>query len=401
MKNILSWTKLMLCLLLSLQSFAEDTPRTFLMRPETLVKGKQLVRQGDAAMVKALGNILKEADAALKKGPYSVVSKEKMPPSGDKHDYMSVGPYWWPDSTKKNGLPYIRKDGQVNPERYAVRDAEFHTALCRDVYMLSIAWYYTGKKEYASHAARLLRAWFIDPATKMNPNLNFGQSIPGITEGRGIGLIDTKALAKLLDGISLLKGSAFLQAGEETAIRDWYASFLQWMRTSPIGMDEADEHNNHGTWYDVQTVSIALFLEDKALAEKILKEQTIPRIESQLKPDGSQPHELARTLSWNYSQMNLKGFFELARLAENVRLNLWTMETPGGKSLKKAFGWMLGYADENSHWEYKQIKPRNVKGFTELARLAAPHYPEFDVRKLLSQEEDQQSDLVLLTGSTF
>jgi hypothetical protein len=401
MKNLLSWSKLLLCLLLSLQGFAEDTPRTILMRPETLVKGKQLVQQGDAEMTKALGNLLKEADEALKNGPYSVVSKQKMPPSGDKHDYMSVGPYWWPDSTKKNGLPYIRKDGQVNPERYAIRDAEFHNALCRDVYVLSIAWYYTGKKEYAAHAARLLRAWFLDPATKMNPHLNFGQSIPGRTKGRGIGLIDTRNLARLLDGVLLLKGSGQLPANDETGIREWYASFLEWMRTSPIGTDEADEHNNHGTWYDVQTVSIALFLGKKALAEKILKEQTVPRIESQLKPDGSQPHELARTLSWNYSQMNLKGFFELARLAENVHLDLWTMETPGGKSLKKAFGWMLPYADENANWTYKQIKHRDVNGFAELARLAAPHYPDMNVQPLLAKNSDRHNDLFLLTGSTF
>lgn len=399
MKNILSWSKLLLCLALSLNSLAADTPQTFLMRPETLVKGKQLVQQGDAAAVKALGSILQDADKALKNGPYSVVFKEKIPPSGDKHDYMSVGPYWWPDSTKKDGLPYIRKDGQVNPERFSIRDAEYHNALCRDVYLLSIAWYYTGKQDYAAHAARLLRAWFIDPATRMNPNLNFGQSIPGITQGRGIGLIDTRALAKLLDGVSLLKGSRALNAGESAAIRQWYASFLQWMRTSPIGMDEADEHNNHGTWYDVQTVSISLFLGDTAQATKILREQTIPRIESQLKEDGSQPHELARTLSWNYSQMNLKGFFELARLAENVQLNLWTMETRGGKSLKKAFSWMLAHADPAASWPYQQIKPRDIKGFTELARLAAPRYPDLDVRKLLMQESDRQADLVLLTGS--
>ncbi|MGN7723033.1 alginate lyase family protein [Chitinophaga sp. 22620] len=400
MKNILSWSKLLLCLAFSLNGLAADTPRTFLMRPDALIKGKQLVQQGDTAAVKALTDILQEADKALHNGPYSVVFKDKMPPSGDKHDYMSVGPYWWPDSSKKDGLPYIRKDGQVNPERFSIRDAEYHNALCRDVYLLSIAWYYTGRQDYAAHAARLLRAWFIDPATRMNPNLDFGQSIPGITKGRGIGLIDTRSLAKLLDGVMLLKGSNVLNADESTVIRQWYGSFLQWMRTSPIGTDEADEHNNHGTWYDVQTVSISLFLGDTALARKILREQTIPRIESQLKEDGSQPHELARTLSWNYSQMNLKGFFELARLAENVQLNLWTMETPGGKSLRKAFGWMLAHADPASTWTYQQIKPRDVKGFFELARLAAPHYPEMDVRKLLAREE-KQNNLILLTGSSF
>lgn len=400
MKNILSWSKLLFCLAFSLNSRAADTPRTFLMRPETLMKSRQLVQQGDTAAVKALANILQEADKALRNGPYSVVFKDKMPPSGDKHDYMSIGPYWWPDPSKKDGLPYIRKDGQVNPERFSIRDAEYHNALCRDVYLLSIAWHYTGKQEYAAHAARLLRAWFIDPATRMNPNLDFGQSIPGITKGRGIGLIDTRSLAKLLDGVVLLKGSGVLNAGESGAIRHWYASFLQWMRISPIGRDEADEHNNHGTWYDVQTVSISLFLGDTALAGKILREQTIPRIESQLKEDGSQPHELARTLSWNYSQMNLKGFFELARMAENIGLNLWTMETAGGKSLKKAFCWMLPYADPAASWTYQQIKPRDTKGFGGLALLAAPHYPDLDVRKLLLHS-DEQSDLILLTGSDF
>ena len=99
--------------------------------------------------------------------------------------------------------------------------------------------------------------------------------------------------------------------------------------------------------------------------------------------------------------MNLKGFFELARLAENVHLDLWTMETPGGKSLKKAFGWMLPYADENANWTYKQIKHRDVNGFAELARLAAPHYPDMNVQPLLAKNSDRHNDLFLLTGSTF
>src|SRR5690606_38047459 len=121
--------------------------------------------------------------------------------------------------------------------------------------------------------------------------------------------IDTRALAVLIDGVQILKNSKSLSAADYQGIQDWYKSFLTWMRTSPIGLDEADEHNNHGTWYDVQTVSMALFTGQEKLAKEILEQQTKKRISSQLDTSGAQPHELARTVSWNYANMNLQGFF--------------------------------------------------------------------------------------------
>jgi len=380
----------------------DNPPATYLLKPATLAASKQKIKQGDPAAKQALAALLKEADKALTQGPYSVTYKSKTPASGDKHDYMSVGPYWWPDSSKADGLPYIRKDGQVNPERYSIRDAEYHNALCKDVYMLGLASFFTGDAKYAAHAAGLLKVWFLDPATRMNPNLNFGQAIPGRTDGRGIGIIDTHNLAKLLDGIQLLKAAGALKPEEYAGIQSWYKAFLQWMRTSPIGLDEADEHNNHGTWYDVQTVAMALFTGQPALAKEMLTTQSEKRIESQLKEDGSQPHELARTLSWNYSQMNLKGFFELALLAENVDIDLWNFESPGKKSLKKAFAWMLPYAEGAKAWEHKQIKPINNKGYLELSVMAQKKYPDVDLQPLRNQyKDDFQNNMLILTDWTF
>lgn len=377
---------------------ADDTPHTFLLKPATLLHAKQLIAQRDPAAQEALAGLVKDADKALTKGPYSVVYKSKLPPSGDKHDYMSVGPYWWPDPSKPDGLPYIRKDGEINPERYAVKDLDFHNALCKDVYVLGLAWYYTRQPKYAAHAATLLHTWFIDTATRMNPHLNYGQAIPGITEGRGIGLIDMHNVTSLLDGIQLLKDAPQLPAADYKAIQDWYKQFLQWMRTSPIGRDEADEENNHGTWYDVQAVAIALFTGQSDLAANILKERTQNRIDNQLREDGSQPHELARTLSWNYSQFNLSAFFELALLAENVNIDLWHYESPGRKSLKKAFAWLLPYAEKAKPWEHKQIKPMDVDAYLRLAKLAEPRYPDIDLKPLWEQHKDYGSGRMLLTG---
>lgn len=376
---------------------AQTPPQTFLLKPAQLIAGKRQLEKKDPATQQALTTLLNIADQSLQNGPYSVVYKSKVPPSGNKHDYMSVGPYWWPDSTKVNGLPYIRKDGQVNPERYAIKDDEYQNAISRDVYYLGLAWFYTGKKQYAAHAAGLLRTWFLDTATRMNPHLNYSQAIPGITEGRGIGLIDTHNVPMLIDGIQLLKDAHVLSDQEYKGIQDWYTQFLQWMRTSPIGLDEADELNNHGTWYDVQQVVIALFTEQPELARQMLERQTKKRIDEQLDVDGRQPKELARTLSWNYSLFNLRAFFELALLAENVQVDLWHYETPGGKSLQKAYSWLLPYATGTHTWTHKQIKPKHDEAFLELSAVAARKYPAIDLSALKAQHKDYHNDLLLLT----
>jgi hypothetical protein len=376
-------------------------PATFLIRGSYLESSKAKIKNGDKVLTQALSVLIDKANNTLTKGPYSVTFKEKVPPSRDKRDYMSLGPYWWPDSSKADGLPYIRKDGQVNPERYSIKDAAYHGAMCEDVYHLGLAWYFTNDKKYAIHAVNLLKVWFLDKKTRMNPNLNFGQAIPGKVNGRGIGLIDTHNLAKLIDGVQLLKDSGHLPMSDYKSIQNGYKEFLVWMRTSPIGLDEADEFNNHGTWYDVQTVSIALFTEQPDLAKNILNEQTKKRIDSQLNEDGSQPHELARTLSWNYSLMNLKGFFELASLAENVGEDLYNYVSPGGKSLKAAFTWMLPFAERKKEWKTKQIKPIQYDGFSDLARTVAEKYPDINIAELLKSGKSKDNNVSLLTNRIF
>ncbi len=393
---------LILVLLMCINTLAaQSPPETFLIKPAKLLDGKRKIAREEPAMLQALAELLSIADKSLKNGPYSVVYKEKVPPSGDKHDYMSVGPYWWPDSTKADGLPYIRKDGQVNPERYAIKDDEYQNAISRDVYFLGLAWFYTGNEKYAVHAAGLLRTWFLDTATRMNPHLNYGQAIPGITDGRGIGLIDTHNVTMLIDGIQLLKGSRALSAAEYKGIQDWYRQFLQWMRTSPIGMDEADELNNHGTWYDVQQVAIALFTGQQELARQMLEQQSKKRIDNQLEAAGGQPKELARTLSWNYSLFNLRAFFELALLAENVKVDLWNYESPGKKSLKKAYAWLLPYAAGKKEWEYQQIKPKHDEDFLELSEVAAEKYTDIDLAALRERHSDFRNNLLLLTDWAY
>ena len=166
-------------------------------------------------------------------------------------------------------------------------------------------------------------------------------------------------------------------------------------------MDEADEFNNHGTWYDVQTVSMALFTDQPELAKKILNDHTKKRIESQLKEDGSQPHELARTLSWNYSQMNLIGFFALASLGENVDVDLYNYVSPGGKSLKAAFYWMLPFAEKKKEWKTTQLKPIQYDGIIRLAQVVSKKYPDINIAGLVESSSQKEKSMFLLTNGIF
>lgn len=381
------------------QAAAQQTPPgTFLMDPVLLTAQKAAIAKQEPAPEKALQELLQRADRALEHGPYAVTFKSKTPPSGDKHDYMSVGPYWWPDSTKANGLPYIRRDGVTNPERYAIKDDTYFNALCGDVNVLGLAWFYTGNEKYAAKAFTLLHTWFLDPQTRMNPHLNYGQAIPGITEGRGIGLIDTHSVTALIDGIQLLKGAPAFPAKDYKGIQDWFRQFLTWMRSSKIGREELVAKNNHGTWYDVQAVAISLFTEQPELAKELLLTQTRQRIDQQFEIDGRQPLELERTLSWNYSYFNLEAFFELALMAEKVQVDLWNYESPGKKSLRKAFQWMLPFATGKAVWQHRQIKPLHTDGYLELARIAERKYPDLDLAPLWKLHPVNTGYAYTLTG---
>ena len=372
----------------------KDIPLTLFLDGAVLAKNKEAA-QSDVTKKNALQNFLKSADKIVKMGKlYSVMDKNIVPPSGDKHDYMSQAPYWWADSSKPNGLPYIRRDGERNPELNKISDHEEMDKLEEDAQATALAYYFSKDERYAQYATQLLKTWFLDAKTRQNPHLNFGQGIPGINTGRGIGIIETRNIYQIVDAAILLRGSKYWSNDDHTALKKWFSDYLTWLLESPIGKDEADEHNNHGTHYDVQVIALALFTDKSDLAKKQI-EITKTRMASQLKPDGSQPHELARTASWDYVNMNLTGFFAIARLGEHVGLDLWKYETTDGKNLQKCVDWLIPYLKKEKKWDYQQIKKIQYNLTVDLLRIASKKYqnPNYEALAKEVDGETYQSDL--------
>ncbi|MBX7257016.1 MAG: alginate lyase family protein [Candidatus Hydrogenedentes bacterium] len=363
------------CLALSSASAAEGLPRVFLLDGQSLVDTRARVQAGDSAFTVPIAALRTAADAALTAGPFSVMDKPFTPPSGDKHDYMSVGPYWWPDPTKKDGLPYINKDGEVNPDRNKYDNVGLGS-MARNATLLAQAYWFTGEEKYAERAALLVRVWFLDEATRMNPNLKYGQAVPGRSEGRGIGIIDTAGLADFLDSIGLLAGSKSWTGSDQAGLVQWFKEYTNWLTTHPYGIAESQEKNNHGTWYDVQVATFALFTGDEALAKKVLSEVGSKRIAAQIEPDGGQPLELRRTNSYNYSVMNLRAFFNLARLGEHTGVDLWHFQTEDGRSIRKALDYILNHAFGSEKWAYKNLKPIAPKVILPMTWRAARVYKD-------------------------
>jgi hypothetical protein len=347
-------------------------PRVYSLRADALERAKQRIHGGGASMT-AYERLVGEADAALQAGPFSVMDKHRVPPSGDRHDYVSMGPYWWPDSSKPNGLPYIRRDGERNPEIASDYDAPRFGALTGAVTTLSLAYYFTDDEKYAARAALLLRVWFLDPATRMHPHLQYGQRIPGITEGRAAGIIETRRLVDIVDAIGMLERSPAWTDADARGMRAWMAAYRHWLLTSQIGKDEQRARNNHGSWYDAQVAALALFTGDTALARSTIEASKTRRIATQVTPDGRQPYELARTRSLGYSVMNLEALCRLAELGRHVGVDLWSYESPGGGSIRKALDYVAPYADTTRKWPGLEIA-RNAPDFLvlmlERARIA-------------------------------
>ena len=293
--------------------------------------------------------ILKAAEAALDAKPITITEFRAKLSEGGLNDFYSNGDYWWPDPSKPDGLPYIRRDGESNPDNFtAHRDCMNRL---RDVVAaLGAAYRVTGEDRYAGKAAELLRVFFLDEETRMKPHLKFAQAIPGLTPGRGIGIIDTLHLIEIAPAVDAMAKSSVFPEEVHTDMKGWFGEYAGWMLTSKNGTEEAETNNNHAVAYWLQVACFARFTgNDEPLAEcrRRFKEVFIPR---QMAKDGGFPQELARTKPYAYSIFQLDNMVTLCHVLSTPGDDLWKFELPDGRGIRKAASYLYPYLADKSSW---------------------------------------------------
>lgn len=359
----------------------EKIPPTILMDGRILAANKQRILAGDKELLPAFTNLLNDAAAAMQVGPFSVMDKKMIPPSGDKHDYASYARYWWPDPAKPDGLPYIRRDGETNPDSQSPECSDYKQmeSMTTGVEILGIAYFLTGDVRYAEKAAQLIRTWFLAPETRMNPNLNFSQGIPGKAAGTKAGIIDSRMLIRALEGALLISDSPALSPAELAALRVWVSEYLKWLRTNGLALSEAKTTNNHGTFYDLQVLYFALFSGDTEFAKQLAQTTLENRILAQVDPDGSMPEEISRTRGLHYSFFNLHAMLLLARLSDQVGVDLWHA---GDSRIKAALNFLAPYADPARPWPYPDIEDTERIRFFQTLLYASVAYQDDSYKRM-------------------
>ena len=299
--------------------------------------------------------VMKAAGEYLPAPPVTVTASGSPRSAGGKHDFFSEGDYWWPDP-KNPGGPYLQRDGMSNPDNF-VEHRRAMIRLSLIVPALAAAYKLTRERKYREAASGHLRAWFIDSATKMNPNLEFAQAIHGRYTGRGTGIIDTLHLVE----VARAAGQLDLPAADLDGVKSWFAAYVEWMTTSKNGIDERNAKNNHGTCWAAQVAAFSRLTGNAAQMEYCRNRYKTTFIPDQEAPDGSFPQELRRTKPYGYSLFNLDAMAILVQTLTTKEDDLWKWELPDGRGMARAVAWMYPYIADKSKWP----KPPDVMYFAQ------------------------------------
>jgi hypothetical protein len=291
---------------------------------------------------KAYQHLISQAEHILNLAAPTVVNKKFFPPSKNKHDYLSISRYWWPDPNTKDGLPWIRKDGITNPDTQTDDvDRKRFGRLTKSIKILSLAYYFSDDEKYAIKGISFISTWFLDDQTKMNPHLKYAQSVPGNPNSRRSGILDGRIIPEtLLDALTFFSSSPNWTNEKNTKMNLWLNQYLNWLTTSKLGKAGAKQKNNHGSWYRFQVAALAWYLKKETLLKSTVL-ATQHSLSEQFNDQGAQPHELKRTRAFFYSCFNLKALTRIATIANKAGLSLWEYQSAQGHSLKLAIDYLM------------------------------------------------------------
>ncbi|CAH8283906.1 alginate lyase [Mariniflexile fucanivorans] len=374
-------------ILLSFKGFSVS-----LLQMDTLVlyQVKQKIQDGTASerTLSAYKALISKANKLLSIENPTVMDKTIMPPTGNKHDYLSISRYWWPDPESPNGLPWSRKDGETNPDTQTnAVDRKRLGTLTSGVENLCLAYYFSNDTRYAEKAASMLKTWFLDEETRMNPHLEYAQSVPGNSKGRSSGILDGKSIASVVpDALIIISNSSYWTKNDTENINQWLSEYLTWLTESELGNTENNQKNNHASWYKFQVASLAYYLGNETLAKETVS-LAQESLDQQLDFEGKQTHELERTRSFFYSCYNLEALSSIAMVGDKIDMDMWNFKSKNKKSLALAISYITPIID-GKEWPYTDIYGTDLSRLVSTLSRMSKHSKSKTYSKLLSKTID-------------
>lgn len=293
--------------------------------------------------------ILRLAARAMELRPPAITDHIATNSAGGPHDFFSQADYAWPNPTNKTGLPYISHDGESNPNVFT-----YHRMAMRHmkdaVAALAAAYALTGDDKYPRKAAEFIRVFFLDPGTRMNPNLKYAQAVLGSSTGEPYGIIDTLHLAELAVAVPFLEKSPAFPPDVDIGLKEWFTEYSYWIMTSKPGINEMDNPNNHSIACFVQLAAFAKYTGDEQVLNMCrdrLKDVLFP---NQMTNNGSFPLELKRTKPYGYSIFQADNLSTLCVLLSTTNDDLWKFTLPDGRSPRNAVDFIYPYLVDKNKW---------------------------------------------------
>jgi hypothetical protein len=293
--------------------------------------------------------ILRLANQALTLTPPAITDERATNSAGGLHDFFSQADYDWPNPKTATGLPYVYRDGQSFPHVFTAHRMAMRT-MKDAVASLAAAYALTGDDQYVAKAATLLRVFFLDEKTRMNPNLQYAQAVLGHDTGNAYGVIDTLHLVELPVAIRFLEKSPAFPPELDRGLKQWFANYTHWIMTAPNGIREMNNANNHSMACYVQLASFARFTGDSnVLAQARLRFQEV-LLPNQMTNDGSFPLELKRTKPYGYSIFQADNVAVLCVLLSSDSADLWRFALPDGRTPRNAMDFIYPYLADKTKW---------------------------------------------------
>ena len=211
----------------------------------------------------------------------------------------------------------------MNPARFVANQTALN-AMCDAVFTLGAASFLLDNAGLRQARRPLIHTWFLNPKTRMNPDLDYAQSVPGVNNGRGAGVVDGRVFVRAIQGMEFLAQTGDWDAKDQAAVHKWFEEYLHWLTHQQERHRREEERQQSRFVVGRPGGRRGQFRGNKPRRSNGLqfyRDHLLPR---QIMPDGSAPREEMRARSLRLSSFNSGGV--LHDLPHRPGARRWTVE---------------------------------------------------------------------------